>query len=707
MTVERIDIYPTREYKGVKLRAGRQLPFGASTVPGGVNFSVYSAHATACTLVLFEKGAQEPMVEIPFPDEFRIGNVFAMIVFGLDYENTEYGYRMDGPWDPTNGFRFDKNKILMDPYAKAIAGRNVWGEAPDWNDIYHHRARLVYDDFDWEDDRPLETPIEDLVVYEAHVRSFTQHESSGVRHRGTFAGIREKIAYLKELGINCLELMPVYEFDEFENSRISPVTDELLTNYWGYSTVGFFAPKAGYAATGHLGMQVDEFKALVKELHRNGIEIILDVVFNHTAEGNENGPYISFRGLDNKTYYMLTPEGYYLNFSGTGNTLNCNHPVVRDMVLDCLRYWAAEYHVDGFRFDLAAILGRAQNGAPLPNPPLLEALAYDPVLAKCKLIAEAWDAGGLYQVGSFPAYGRWAEWNGKYRDAVRRFIKGDEGLVGEVAQRLQGSPDLYAFRGPTASINFITAHDGFTLNDLVSYNDKHNEANGENNSDGANDNNSWNCGWEGPTDDPGIKALRRQQMKNAATILMVSQGVPMILMGDEVARTQYGNNNTYCHDNELNWLNWNLVEENADLYRFFKNITAFRHAHPALRNRWHFSNRDYMGSGCADISWHGVQAWHADWSETSRVLAFMLDGKHAKNGTAHDDSIYVALNMYWDALPFELPKLSFGMKWHMAVNTSMPSPQDIYEPGHEPVIGDQSHVLVGGRSVTVLVGKSK
>ncbi len=706
MTVERIDIYPTREYQGVKLRAGRQLPFGASAVPGGVNFSVYSAHATACTLVLFEKGAQEPLVEIPFPDEFRIGNVFAMIVFGLDYENTEYGYRMDGPWDPMEGHRFDKNKILMDPYAKAIAGRDVWGQTPDWNDTYHHRARLVYDDFDWEDDRPLEMPIEDLVVYEAHVRSFTRHESSGVRHRGTFAGIREKISYLKELGINCLELMPVYEFDEFENSRTSPVNGELLMNYWGYSTVGFFAPKAGYAATGHLGMQVDEFKALVKELHRNGIEIILDVVFNHTAEGNENGPSISFRGLDNKTYYMLTPDGYYFNFSGTGNTLNCNHPVVRDMVLDCLRYWAAEYHIDGFRFDLAAILGRAQNGAPLPNPPLLEALAYDPVLAKCKLIAEAWDAGGLYQVGSFPAYGRWAEWNGKYRDAVRRFIKGDEGLAGEIAQRLQGSPDLYAFRGPTASINFITAHDGFTLNDLVSYNDKHNEANGENNSDGANDNNSWNCGWEGPTDDPGINALRRQQMKNAVTILMVSQGVPMILMGDEIARTQYGNNNTYCHDNELNWFNWNPVEENADVFRFFKNIIAFRHAHPVLRNRWHFNNRDYMGSGYPDISWHGVQAWHADWSATSRVLAFLLDGKHAKNGAARDNTLYVALNMYWDALPFELPKLPFGLKWHIAVNTSMPSPQDIYEPGHEPVVEDQSHVLVGGRSVTVLVGKS-
>lgn len=706
MSMDRIDIYPTHEYEGFKMRAGRQLPFGATIVPGGVNFSIFSSHATSCTLVLFDKGQEEPLVEIPFPDEFRIGNVFAMIVFDLDIENTEYGFRMDGPFDPVQGHRFDQTKVLMDPYAKAIGGRDVWGITPDWDDQYHHRARLVFDDFDWEHDRPLETPIEDLVIYEMHVRSFTQHESSGVKHPGTFAGIREKIDYFVELGVNCVELMPVYEFDEFENSRPNPVTGELLMNYWGYSTVGFFAPKAGYAATGQLGMQVDEFKTLVKELHKAGIEIILDVVFNHTAEGNEMGPTISFRGLDNKTYYMLTPEGYYFNFSGTGNTLNCNHPIVRNMVLDCLRYWAAEYHIDGFRFDLAAILGRAQNGAPLPNPPLLEALAHDPILAKCKLIAEAWDAGGLYQVGSFPAYGRWAEWNGKFRDGVRKFIKGDpEASVGDMAQRLQGSPDLYAFRGPTASVNFVTCHDGFTLYDMVSYNGKHNDANGEDNRDGANDNNSWNCGWEGPSTDPAVNELRQRQMKNVATILMVSQGVPMILMGDEVARTKNGNNNTYCHDNELNWFDWTLIEENADQFRFFKHIIAFRHAHPALRNRWHFSNRDYKGGGYPDISWHGTQAWNADWSEGSDVLAFLLSGDHAKNGTAQDDFIYVAINMYWDGLPFELPGLPPNQNWHIAVNTSMPSPDDIYPPGDERLLGDQSQIIVGGRSIIVLVGK--
>jgi glycogen operon protein len=699
-------VHPTHSHGRYQLRAGKPLPFGATLVPGGVNFSIYSSHATACTLVLFERGQPQPVADIPFPDEFRIGNVYAMVVFDLDYETTEYGYRMEGPFDPTAGHRFNPDTILLDPYAKAIGGRDVWGTPPDWDDIYRHRARLVYDDFDWEDDHPLEIPMEDLVIYEMHVRGFTRHPSSGVKQPGTFAAIREKIPYLQELGVNCVELLPIYEFDEFEHSRPHPFREgELLLNYWGYSTVGFFAPKAGYAATGKHGMQVDELKALVKELHQHGIEVLLDVVFNHTAEGNEQGPTISFRGIDNKTYYMLTPEGYYFNFSGTGNTLNCNNPVVRNMVLDCLRYWAAEYHIDGFRFDLAAILGRDPWGAPLPNPPLLETLAFDPVLAKCKLIAEAWDAGGLYQVGSFPAYGRWAEWNGKYRDDMRRFLKGDLGLVGAAAQRVQGSPDMYGWRGATATINFLTCHDGFTLADLVSYNGKHNEANGENNQDGSNDNESWNCGWEGPTDDPGINALRQRQMKNAFALLLTSQGVPMILMGDEVGRTQQGNNNTYCQDNELNWLDWGLREQHTDLLLFVQHLIAFRHAHPVLRNAYHLSGRDYVGSGYADISWHGTQAWQADWSGTSRVLAFLLCGKHARGGTTTDDYVYVAYNMYWDALPFGLPGLPDGRQWHLVANTGAVEGAASYAPGREPRLEDQQQVLVGGRSVLILVGR--
>ncbi len=704
-TIERIDIHPTHTYKNFKLRCGKPFPFGATLVPGGVNFSIYSSYATSCTLVLFKKHGAEPVAEIPFPEEFRIGNVYCMIVFDLDYECIEYGYRMDGANNFTDGQWFDKSKILMDPYAKIIGGREIWGKPPDWNNIYQHRAQIAFDDFDWEDDRPLEIPSEDLIIYEMHVRSFTVHPSSNVKHPGTFAGIREKIPYLKELGVNAVELMPIFEFDEFENSHSHPETGEMLYNYWGYSTVGFFAPKAGYATTGKLGMQVDEFKALVKDLHKNGIEVILDVVFNHTAEGNEHGPYISFRGIDNKTYYMLTPEGYYYNFSGCGNTLNCNNPIVRGLVLDCLRYWASEYHIDGFRFDLASILGRDPWGAPLNNPPLLETLAFDPILAKCKLIAEAWDAGGLYQVGSFPAYGRWAEWNGKYRDTIRKFLKGD-GNVGDVAQRLQGSPDLYAWAGrpPATSINFITAHDGFTLADLVSYNQKHNQANGENNSDGENDNESWNCGAEGWTENPGINALRQRQMRNAIAMLMISQGVPMLLMGDEIGHSKKGNNNTYCHDNELNWLDWTLLEKNADLFKFVKNCIVFRKTHPVLRNRQHFQNHDYVDSGYADISWHGTQAWDADWSNHSRTLAFMLCGKHAKEGTAEDDYIYVAMNMHYRPLQFEIPGLPPQMQWHIFANTGCTSPEDSWEPGTEPVLENQQKMLVGERSVIILVG---
>ncbi|MDR0412737.1 MAG: glycogen debranching protein GlgX, partial [Dysgonamonadaceae bacterium] len=662
----RIDYYPTHELNGIKYRCGHVLPFGATMVPNGVNFSIYSSSATSCTLVLFRKNAESPFIEIPFPKEFVIGNVYSMIVFDIDVENLEYGYRMDGPFDPAAGHRFDTTKILSDPYAKATGGRDVWLAPPDWEKCYPFRSRLVFEDFDWEGDKPLETPIEDLIIYEMHVRSFTNHPSSKVKYKGTFAGIREKIPYLLELGINCIELMPIYEFDEYEHSKRNPYTGELLVNYWGYSTLNFFAPKSGYAATGKYGMQVDELKTLIKELHKHGIEVILDVVFNHTAEGDHRGPTISFKGIDNKTYYMLTPEGYYYNFSGTGNTLNCNNPIVRNMVLDCLRYWAAEYHIDGFRFDLAAILGRAQDGSPLSNPPLLESLAYDPVLAKCKLIAEAWDAGGLYQVGSFPYYGRWAEWNGKYRDTVRRFLKGDTGIVGDLSQRMQGSPDLYRTRGATGGVNFITCHDGFTLYDLFAYNTKHNEANGEDNRDGNNDNYSWNCGNEGETDDLGVNNLRRKQIKNALTILMLSQGVPMILMGDEMGRTQYGNNNAYCHDTELNWLDWDLMEKNAGIYRFAKQIIHFRKEHPVLRNKWHFSNRDYTSSGLPDISFHGIQAWNADWSEDSRVFVFVLDGSHAKNGMLKDDCIYVAMNMYWDGLRFELPRLPNNKEWYIA-----------------------------------------
>ncbi len=703
--MKRIDIYPTHRHGPFLLRAGKPYPLGATFVPGGVNFAIFSRYATACTLVLFEREAEQPLVEIPFPQEFRIGHVFAMTVFDLDYENIEYGYRFAGPYRPHEGHHFDQQVILLDPYARAVNGRSVWGVRSVKPDPFPHRALLPYDDFDWVDDRPLEGPAEDLVIYEMHVRGFTRHPSSGVKYPGTFAALREKIPYLLDLGVNCVELMPIFEFDELENQFINPFTNEPLMQYWGYDSLNFFSPKAGYAATGKYGMQVDEFKALVKELHKHGIEVFLDVAFNHTGEGGEDGRTVSFRGIDNKTYYMLRPDGSYQNFSGCGNTMNCNNPVVRNMVMDCLRYWVAEYHIDGFRFDLASILGRDSSGHPLSNPPLLEAMAHDPVLGKTKLIAEAWDAAGLYQVGSFPAYGRWGEWNGKYRDCLRRFLRGDAGQVGEMAQRLQGSPDLYAGRGTTASINFITAHDGFTLADLFSYNEKHNLANGEENRDGQNDNYSWNCGWEGETNNPEINALRQRMMKNAIAILMVSQGIPMILMGDEVGHTKKGNNNTYGHDNELNWFDWSRLESQAELYRFFRYSIRFRRAHPVLRNRSHFRNQDYVGSGYADISWHGVKAWEADWSYHSRTLAFLLDGKHGRNGQEADDSIYVAMNMHWESHMFELPRLPAHLKWRVFANTSMPAPNDIHPPGQEVMLASQRQILVGARSVMILVGR--
>ena len=676
----RVDLFPTHEYKGLKLRTGRPYPFGATVFGNAVNFSIYSRYATECTLVLFKDHEEEPFIEIPFFKEFRLGNVFSMMVFDLDYENIEYGYRMDGPFCPEEGHRFDKSKILLDPYAKLIVGRDVWGEEPNRNSIYPYRARVVFDDYDWEKDLPLETPVNDLIVYEMHVRNFTCGAASGVKHKGTFAGIVEKIPYLLELGVNCVELMPIHEFDEFENFRPSPVDGHPLYNLWGYSNVGFFAPKAGYAASGRFSMQADELKNLVKKLHANGIEVMLDVVFNHTAEGNEQGPYISYRGIDNKTYYMLMPDGSYYNFSGCGNTLNCNNPNVRDMIVESLRYWVTDYHIDGFRFDLAAILGRDQEGNPMSNPPLLESLAHDPVLGKTKLIAEAWDAGGLYQVGSFPSWGRWAEWNGKFRDSIRRFIKSDEGVLADVKERILGSPDLYASqgRGIKASVNFVTAHDGFTLMDLVSYNSKHNEANGEDNRDGENNNNSWNCGCEGQCDDPEINRLRHRQIKNAISLLMVSQGIPMVLSGDEMGNSQGGNNNAYCQDNEIAWLDWNNLEKNADIFRYFKFMIQFRRQHKVLRYDDHLKHSDYRHLGYPDFSWHGVKSWQP---------------------------IYVAMNMHWEMHGFELPQLPEGKAWHVFANTGMSSPQDISEPGKEPLTDNQHEILVGPRSIMILVGK--
>ena len=656
----RIDEYPTHQFQGIPYRCGHVQPFGASlTSGGGINFSIFSRDATKCELLLYHYGTPEPFAVIPFPEEFRIGHVFSMIVYGLNPELLEYGYRLDGPFDPAQGYRFDRTKILLDPYAKLVSGRNVWGKEPDWNDPFQHRGCVIMEDYDWEGDKPLEIPMKDLVIYEAHVRSYTRDPSSGARYPGTYAGLAEKIPYLKELGVNCVELLPIFEFDELENSRV--INGERLYNYWGYSTVNFYAPKAGYAASAPMGMAADELKTMIKRFHQAGIEVMLDVVFNHTAEGNENGPYISYRGIDNKTYYLLTPDGYYYNFSGCGNTMNCNNAVVRNCILDCLRYWVSDYHIDGFRFDLASILSRDENGAPMTSPPLLETLAHDAILGKTKLIAEAWDAGGLYQVGSFPAWGRWAEWNGKFRDCLRSFIKSDAQHGPELLWRIQGSPDLYGNRCSEASINFVTCHDGFTLRDMVSYNEKHNMANGEDNRDGSNDNLSWNCGVEGDTDDRWILDLRLRQEKNALALLLLSRGIPMILSGDEFGNTQFGNNNAYCQDNPISWLNWKLLEENQDLFGFVKRLIHFRAEHPVLRRSDFYRGRN--SSDYPELSFHGTVTWQLDEYQPFLCFGFMFVEPKADYGTSEDTFIYCAVNAFWEEKRFELPIVPEGFVW--------------------------------------------
>ena len=687
---------PTKRIGDLEYGPGHVLPLGATLMFDGVNFSVFSKEATSCTLVLYHHGQKVPFQEIPFPDSFRIGHVYSMMVYGLNIETIEYGYRFDGPYDPKKGLRFDKNRVLLDPFARSISGRSVWGIEPDYTNPFQYRGQIIREDYDWLGDKPLEMHPSDLVIYELHLRSFTQHPASEVRYRGTYAGLIEKIPYLKALGVNCVELMPIFEFDEFENSR--EVNGRRLVNYWGYSTVGFLAPKAGYAASARFGMEADELRHMIRTLHQNGIQVILDVVFNHTAEGGEGGPSISFKGIDNRTYYLLTPDGGYINYSGCGNTMNCNNPVVRNLMLGCLIYWVAAFHVDGFRFDLASILSRDEKGVPMMNPPLLESIAGDEVLGKTLLIAEAWDAGGLYQVGTFPAYGRWSEWNGMYRDCLRRFIKGEAERLPELILRIRGSDDLYRQRGPTASINFVTCHDGFTLYDLVSYNEKHNWDNGEENRDGTNDNASWNCGAEGSTDDPEIIALRMRQMKNMLTVLLTSRGIPMLLSGDEFANTQYGNNNAYCQDNEISWLDWNQLERYRDLYDYVRRLIAFRKAHPVLRaDGYDFSHN---GTGYPELSFHGTQAWNLDEHSPGLSFAYMYAEDHVRYCTERDAFIYVAVNAYWETQHYGLPILPEGFQWGLAFESHDVS-TDVND---ERPLEDQSGIVLGPRSAAVLIG---
>ncbi len=682
-----IHLIPMANVDGFDIRPGFYEINGATAIPGGVNFTVYSHGATSIELLLFRREEDEPFAVIPFPPHYRIGNVYSMIVFKLNIEDFEYAYRVDGPYDPKKGLIFDRTRYLLDPYAKAVTGQSHWGSTAPRGQ--HYKARVVKDDFDWGAmPQPL-IPMEDLIIYELHVRGFTRDLSSGVQYPGTFAGLAEKLDYLESLGVNAIELMPIFEFDEMQDYR--EVNGKVLYNYWGYSTVSFFSPNTSYAASTEYNREGNELKQLILACKKRGMEVYLDVVFNHTAEGNEKGPFFSFKGFDNNIYYLLTPEGYYYNFSGCGNTLNCNHPIVHQMILDCLRYWVTTYRVDGFRFDLASILGRNEDGSPMDKPPLLQALAFDPILGNVKLIAEAWDAGGLYQVGTFPSWNRWAEWNGRYRDDLRRYLKGDNGMAQAAALRMVGSQDIYAAQGRTnASVNFITCHDGFTMWDLFSYNQKHNEANGWNNTDGANDNNSWNCGVEGLTDDPEVNALRRRMVRNAFTLLMCSRGIPMFLAGDEFGNTQFGNNNAYCQDNQISWLDWRLLERNQDIFRFFQYMIRFRKTHRVVR-----SSSEGGACGFPDISFHGITPGHdGPFEDHEKYLGVMFAGWDRSTGP---EVVYVASNAWWEDLEVTLPELPVSMFWTLAVDT--------WEAEQHPVPLSDQHITVRGRSVAVLVGR--
>lgn len=656
-------LLPLDVVEGFKIRPGFFRMYGACVASNGVSFTINSHGATRCTLLLFKPQAPKPYARIPFPDSYRIGDTYSMLVFDIKPDEFEYAFSFDGPYEPAKGLLFNEENVLLDPYSRAVTGQRKWGEKPEGGKDFEYRARVVKSSFDWGNIKQLEQPFEDLVIYETHVRGYTKDKSSGVSAPGTFAGLKDKIPYLKDLGINAVELMPIFEFDEMESARV--VDGVQLYNYWGYNTVSFFAPNTSYAFNEEHNHEGDELKSLIKALKENGIEVILDVVFNHTAEGNEMGPCFSFKGIDNNVYYMLTPDAHYYNFSGCGNVMNCNHPVVRSFIIDCLRHWAIEYRVDGFRFDLASILGRDQNGAPMANPPILESLAFDPVLGKMKLIAEAWDAGGLYQVGSFPSWNRWAEWNGRYRDDMRSFLKGDDGMAGNAITRITGSRDLYSpeSRGHKASVNFLTCHDGFTLYDLYSYNEKHNEKNGWNNTDGDNNGHSWNCGAEGETDDPNVNGLRRRLIKNAFAALLCSRGPAMFFAGDEFCNTQFGNNNAYCQDNIISWLDWSRLEEFKEIHDFVRHMIQFRKEHPILRKMTKPSSCQFP-----EISVHNGTPFNASTDYKTKLIGIMYAGRNEED--TEDDIVFYCMNAYWEPLVMQLPVLPNGKHWHVDTNTN-------------------------------------
>ncbi len=709
----------------LSVQDGKPLPLGPSLTAEGVNFSIFSRNATSITIDIFEdQNSNVPYFSYTLHKQLnRTGDIWHVFIKGLK-AGALYLFRADGPFAPEKGYRFNRNAFLFDPYARSYTAQSIFlnldsnytpatdsmdimmGHLPDARNM--PKCVVIDNDFDWQHDRPLNYPLRKSVLYEAHLKGLTASETSGVAHPGTYRGLIEKIPYFKELGVTSIELQPVQEFDEWENANVNPRTGERLKNFWGYSTIGFFAPKATYAADRTPGGAVAEFKEMVREMHKAGLEVILDIVFNHTAEGNEHGVTMNFRGLDNSIYYILdSKKQYYANYSGCGNTMNCNHPVLRSFIIDCLRYWVCEMHVDGFRFDLGSILGRDKSGHLMEDPPVLERIAEDPVLRNTKIIAEAWDAGGAYQVGSFPG-GRWAEWNDRFRDDVRRFWRGDDGLCSAIATRLSGSSDLYLRDGrkPFHSVNFITSHDGFTLNDLLSYNGKHNEENGEHNNDGNNNNNSYNYGFEGDTENPQIESIRTRQAKNILLTLLLSQGTPMLLAGDEFRRTQGGNNNAYCQDNDISWIDWTCLDRHAEVLRFTRMLIDFRLSHPAFLRPEFFSGKDFSLNSMEDISWFDEDAQTPDWSKLDHFVAFRMDGSREEILAERDDNdFYIMFNSSTRDKTVRLPVPPEGKQWYRCIDTSVAAPDDFLDDGNEELLPVQTRYVLPARSCAVLLSK--